>query len=92
MASLPEEAGEEETMNAVVECLKTVRLGQPQVHQNLTVFPLLHDGAGQPDYLLLDEAVQRGLARVTEVSAMGSVPELKLINDADRPVLLLDGE
>jgi hypothetical protein len=79
-------------MNAVVECLKTVRLGTPQVHQNLPVFRLLHDGAGQPDYLLLNEAVHRGLARVTEVSAMGSVPELKLTNDADRPVLLLDGE
>jgi hypothetical protein len=36
--------------------------------------------------------VQRDLARVTEVSAIGGVPELKLINDADRPVLLLDGE
>ena len=33
-------------MNAVVECLKTVRLGQAQVHQNLTVYPLLHEGAG----------------------------------------------
>jgi hypothetical protein len=79
-------------MNAVVECLKTVRLGVPQVHLNLTVFPLLRDGVGEPGYLLLDEAVQRGLARVTEVSAAGSVPELKLVNDADQPVLLLDGE
>ena len=79
-------------MNAVVECLKTVRLGVPQAHLNLTVFPLLRDGAGEPGYLLLDEAVQRGLARVTEVSAMGSVPELKLVNEADQPVLLLDGE
>jgi hypothetical protein len=41
-------------MSAVAECLKTVRLGTPQVHLNLTVFPLLADGAGQPDYLLLD--------------------------------------
>jgi hypothetical protein len=79
-------------MNAVVECLKTVRLGQPQAHLNLTLFPLLRGGAGEPGYLLLDEAVRRGLARVTEVSAMGSVPELKLVNDADWPVLLLDGE
>jgi hypothetical protein len=71
-------------MNAVVECLKTVRLGVPQAHLNLTMFPLLHDGTGEPGYLLLDEAVQRGLARVTEVSAMGSVPELRLVNDADR--------
>jgi len=53
-------------MNAVVECLKTVCLGEPQVHQNLTVYPLLHDGAGEPNYLLLDEAVQRGLARAID--------------------------
>jgi hypothetical protein len=53
-------------MNAVVECLKTVRLGEPQVHKNLTVYPLLHDGAGEPDYLRLDEAVQRGLARAID--------------------------
>jgi len=79
-------------MNAVVECLKSVRLGAAQVHRNLTVLPLLREGAAEPGYLLLDEAVQRGLARVTEVSAAGSVPELKLVNDADQPVLLLDGE
>jgi hypothetical protein len=30
--------------------------------------------------------------RVTEVSREGSVPDLCLVNDADRPVLLLDGE
>ena len=79
-------------MNAVAECLKTVRLGTPQAHLNLTVVPLLGDGAGEPGYLLLDEAVRQGLARVTELSAAGSVPELRLVNDADRPVLLLDGE
>jgi hypothetical protein len=28
-------------MNAVVECLKAVRLGDPQVDQDLTVFPRL---------------------------------------------------
>jgi hypothetical protein len=92
MQSLPEEAGEEEPMNAVVDCLKTVRLGAAQTHRNLTVLPLLRDGAGEPGYLLLDEVVRQGLARVTEVSAAGSVAELKLVNDADQPVLLLDGE
>jgi hypothetical protein len=42
--------------------------------------------------LLLDEALERGCARVTEVSEQGSVPELRFVNQCDRPVLLLDGE
>jgi hypothetical protein len=40
----------------------------------------------------LDDAIAQGLARVTELTAAGSVPELRFENDADRPVLLLDGE
>ncbi len=34
----------------------------------------------------------KGLVTVTEVSQSGSVPELKVVNKADVPVLLLDGE
>lgn len=78
-------------MNAVVECLKTVRLGAAQVDLNLTVVPLLREGAGEPGYLLLDEAVQRGLARVTELSAAGSVPGPELGNGANGPGRLTPG-
>jgi hypothetical protein len=39
---------------------------------------------------MLEEAGDR--ARVTEVSEAGSVPFLKVANEADRPLLLLDGE
>jgi hypothetical protein len=42
--------------------------------------------------MTLDEALSSGRVRVTEVSREGSVPDLCLVNDADRPVLLLDGE
>lgn len=79
-------------MSAIAACLSQVRLGIPQVHLNLTIFPLLAEGPAEPGYRLLDDALSAECARVTEVSELGSVPELRFVNDCDRPVLLLDGE
>ncbi|QYZ67523.1 MAG: hypothetical protein OI74_09385 [Gammaproteobacteria bacterium (ex Lamellibrachia satsuma)] len=79
-------------MSTITECLSQVRLGEPQVHHNLVLFPLIAEKSAEPHYLLLDEALARGCARVTEVSESGSVPELRFVNECDRPVLLLDGE
>lgn len=79
-------------MSAVAECLSKVHLGEPQSHHTLSLYPLLGDGVAEPAYLLLDEALKRGCARVTEVSEAGSVPELRFVNDCPQPVLLLDGE
>jgi hypothetical protein len=59
---------------------------------NLTMFPLLGGGSADPDYLTLGEAIGRGLARITEVSDHGSVPELRVSNVAELALLLLDGE
>ena len=64
----------------------------PLRHRNLVLFPLTGEGAAGADYLVLDEALERGLAHITEVSEAGSVPELAFENDAERDVLLLDGE
>ena len=79
-------------MSAVAEYLSRTRLGEPQTQNNLTLFPLVSEGAGEPRYRLLDEALADGCARVTEVSEAGRVPELKFVNECDRAVLLLDGE
>ncbi|MBL3618758.1 MAG: hypothetical protein JMN26_13630 [gamma proteobacterium endosymbiont of Lamellibrachia anaximandri] len=79
-------------MSTITECLSHVRLGEPQVHHNLVLFPLIAEKSAEPHYLLLDEALARGCARVTEVSESGSVPELSFVNECGRPVLLLDGE
>ena len=79
-------------MSAIAECLSKAELGEPQIHRNLSLFPLLADGIAEPDYLLLDEALEHGCARVTEVSEQGSVPELRFVNECDQPVLLIDGE
>ncbi len=80
-------------MSIVAERLSQVSLGEPRIHHNLALFPLiLAGGNAEPRYRLLDEALEQGCAHVTEVSESGSVPELKFANECDRPVLLLDGE
>lgn len=79
-------------MSTVAERVSEISLGEPQKHRNLTMIPLLAKGPDEPEYRLLDDAISSGSARVTEVSDSGSVPELKFINEGDRPVLLLDGE
>ena len=79
-------------MSAIAERLSQVVIEKPQVHHNLSLFPLVAEASADPGYLLLDEALEGGCARVTEVSETGSVPELKFVNGCDRPVFLLDGE
>ena len=69
-----------------------LKIGAARSFGGLTVFPLLGDDAPGARHRTLDEALADGSARVTEVSASGSVPDLQFVNDGDRPVLLLDGE
>ena len=79
-------------MQPISDVLSTLKLGAPQSYRNLAVFPLFAPGGHLPEYLTLDEALEAKLARVTEVSDTGSVPELRFENDANAPVLLVDGE
>lgn len=79
-------------MQVIDEALSSLRLGAPARFRNLAIFPLLADKPGKADYLLLDEALEAGLAEVTEVSEEGSVPELLFDNHALKEVLLVDGE
>lgn len=72
--------------------LAHVRLGEPQSHGSLTMFPVLNGGGAEPRYLTLREALARGTVVIEEVSDGGSVPRLAVRNDGDVPVLLLDGE
>ena len=79
-------------MNIIAQRLDQILLGKSQQHKNLTMFPLVEKHPHDADYLLLEEALASGVAKVTEVVEGGSVPELKFINESDKPVLLLDGE
>ena len=72
--------------------LQSLRLETLQRHKNMTVFPLLTTLDDGPDYMTLKEALEKSHLQVTEVSSGGSVPELKVVNNAPTSVLLLDGE
>jgi len=72
--------------------LKNAKLGGKQSHQNMALYPLLAPDAGEPDYLVLEEALGQGAVEITEVRHGGSVPDLKLINKSPSKLLVVDGE
>jgi hypothetical protein len=69
-----------------------LRLGRPQSHGSLTVVPLSFWSDRGPRYETLATALRAGTFHVTEVSAGGSVPDLRVINEGATGVLILDGE
>src|ERR1700683_5162200 len=81
-------------MKSVAMELQSITVGDPTHFVGLTIFPLFRNGTApaKPEYTLLEEAIGRGTARVTELGAGGSVPELRFENLGEKPVLLLDGE
>ena len=76
----------------IKEYLQSYDFGEFQNFKNMGVIPLLISLNHTPEYLTLREALEKGVLLVQEVSQGGSVPELKVENNADIPVLLLDGE
>ena len=79
-------------MTLIASVLEGIAIGEVTSFRNLTLFPLYREGSRTTTYHTLAEALTLGGIRVTEVSDAGSVPELKVMNGLDRPVLLLDGE
>ena len=71
-----------------------VEIGSSSAFRNLVLFPLFRPHVAFPpvDYLLLEDGIAQGTVRITELQTGGSVPELRLENRADLPVLLVDGE
>ena len=76
----------------ISEWITMLEPGEPQTHENMTVFPIPNPTSGGPRYISLSAALREQSIVVTEVDQGGSVPELKVINKGDVPVLLLDGE
>jgi hypothetical protein len=79
-------------INAIQQTLGQVEIGAPQSFSDLTMVPLFYAADAPASYLTLDEALGKGLARVTEVSEGGHVPELRFENLGESPVFLMDGE
>ena len=81
-------------MQIIQRTVAGLTLGDPVVHRQMAMFPLVDvkEDASARAYLTLDEALASTLAQVSEVSNGGSVPELIFRNLSDKPVLLVEGE
>ncbi|MDD3250723.1 MAG: hypothetical protein PHF23_10230 [Smithellaceae bacterium] len=74
------------------EQLEALKFGDIQIHKHVAVLPIVNTNSSAMDYWTMKEAMGHNLLTVTEVTEGGHVPELKVINKGDKPVLLLDGE
>ena len=81
-----------EAVEALVEWVSSIRVGDPIVHERMTLFPAYTGHPAAPfDYVTLAEALAAGWVTITE-KPQATVPELLLVNTSDKLVLLLDGE
>ncbi len=67
-------------MTVLAEFLSSLRVGELQSFENLTIFPLIGNRFYKLGYLLLEEALAQGLLEVREVSEAGSVNEILVIH------------
>jgi len=80
-------------LEALKQRLGSVKLGDGQAYRNIIMFPILETTPSSTlDYLTLSEALESRLLTVSELTAGGSVPELKVVNESEKVILLLDGE
>ena len=74
------------------EKLQSVQVGKVQEFRNVAVYPLFVEARVVVDHLVLKEAIEQELVVIREVDEGGHVPELVVVNNADKPLLILDGE
>jgi hypothetical protein len=76
----------------LAELLRTVDVGVPQEAEGLQLFGLRWLPGRSLPYATLDEALAEKTLEISEVSASGSVPTLRVSNRGDRMVFLMAGE
>jgi hypothetical protein len=72
--------------------LTSFDFGELQHFNNMAVLPMMTSLDDSPKYLILKQALDQHVLVIAEVSKEGRVPELKVNNKSDTPILLLDGE
>ena len=78
--------------NPIERALAEITVGREVAVENLVMFPLLGPSAKTLDYITLDDAIGQNVSEITEVSAHGVVPELRVVNRGLKPTLIIDGE
>jgi hypothetical protein len=79
-------------MEQIKSFLEISKIARKQVHQNLTIFPLLAPDGIDPEYLTLEQALDKDLIQITELDTQGNVPELRIQNLGKKSILIIEGE
>jgi hypothetical protein len=79
-------------MKVLDSFIENLYTGEPVEFRRLRVTPVFIREEAELPYMEFEEALRAGLVEVTEVSEGGSVPNLLVRNEAERDVLILDGE
>lgn len=81
-----------QAQESVNKLLEQIELGEPLHYGDLTVIPLLNRTANvNLDFLTLEQALEKDLIEITELEG-GSVPRVKIVNKADKPIYIMGGE
>jgi hypothetical protein len=76
----------------LIDYISNLQLGEVQTFENMTIIPVFVSEDSDIEYISLSQALEQGSVTITEVDQSGSVPNLKVINNSDQWVLILDGE
>ena len=76
----------------IFSTIHDLKVGSPAHYQGLSIYPLFRSTSPIQEYEMLRTAFHKRWVHINEISEGGSVPELKLINESDNYILILDGE
>ncbi|MCY4130515.1 MAG: hypothetical protein OXG15_14900 [Gammaproteobacteria bacterium] len=72
--------------------LNDLRFGEPDIHNNLALVPILRDKHERLNYITLEEGLATKLLEVQELEDGASVNDILLRNKSDQLALLFEGE
>jgi hypothetical protein len=78
--------------DVMVKYFSGIEFGELQQFGVMGVIPVYNKNPRKEEYLTLKEAMVQDLLKITELNDSGAVPELKVMNNAEIPILILDGE
>lgn len=78
--------------NIINDVLDQINMFQPEIYDNMTVVGFKIPEKTHIDLMSLETGLDLGLVEITEINEGGNVGEVKVINKAVTPLLLLDGE
>ncbi len=79
-------------MDVLTKTFANIEFLKPQTYENITIVGLKTDIENNTDILHLKKALDLELVEINEINEAGTVDTLKVKNESNVPLLILDGE